>query len=166
MGVGDDRARSIFVRVIGDENATVAHQGTDVRRFATRSSTHVQNAFVRLRRQRHDRKKTRRALQHVMSAQILGRGADRHLTVVNDQTDFRPLVQRIDVHAAIDQRLRQISTPGLQRVRANRHWTLHFVRLEKIDDLNRRRRNALEEMRNGCAVDRLRPTEINRVISP
>lgn len=71
-----------------------------------------------------------------MSAEVLRRGTDRYLTVVNHKSHFRPLVQRVDVHAAIDQRLSKISTTRLQRVRADRHWSLNFVGFQEVDDLS------------------------------
>lgn len=47
---------------------------TNIGCFATWSCTHVQDSFVRLRSESHDRQKTGSTLQHVVSTEILGCG--------------------------------------------------------------------------------------------
>ena len=106
MRIGNDGFRSILVGIVRNQNAGVAHQRTDVGGLSTWRCAHVQNALVDLWSQSHDRQKTRRTLQHVVPAEILGRGTDGHLAVVDDEAHFRPFIERINVDTAIDQRLR------------------------------------------------------------
>ena len=136
--VADDRVETLAVGVVGHQAAGVLHQGGDVAGLAAGRRAHVEHLLVLLGRERHHGQHTGRALQHVVAGQVLGRGADRHLRLVDDKADLGPLANRIQVDAAVDERLGEVASTRLQRIRANGDRTLHFVRLEQLDHLAQR----------------------------
>lgn len=70
-----------------------------------------------------------------MSSEILRRSTNGDLSIVDDKSDFGPLANRVEIDTAIDERLSQVATTRLERVRANRHRSLGLVRLQELDEL-------------------------------
>lgn len=138
MQIANDRVEALAIDVVGDQAPGVAHERGHVGRFAAGRGTRVQYAFVLVWRERHHGQHARGALDHVVAGQVLGRGAHGHLRVVHDQADLGPLAQRVQVDAAVNERLGEIATPRLQRVGAYRHRPLALVRLQELDELAQR----------------------------
>lgn len=73
-----------------------------------------------------------------MAGQVLGSGADGDGRVVDLETQLAPVGERVQVDAAVDERLRKVTTTRLQGVRADDQGTVTFVRLEPLQTLLRR----------------------------
>ena len=129
------RHQTLLLQVVGDQHARVLHQLRDVRRLAAGRAAHVQDALVGLRVERHHGQHRGRRLQHVVTGEVLGRGADRNRRVVDLQADAAPVAQRVQVHAAVDERLREVATTGLQRVGSDDQRSVVLVGLEPLDAL-------------------------------
>ena len=76
-------------------------------------------------------------LQDVVTGEILGSGANGDGRVVDLETQLAPVGERVQVDAAIDQRLRQITTTRLQGVGADDEGAVALVRLEPFQTLLR-----------------------------
>ena len=135
MQIAHHRVQTLLVDIVGDQAARVPHQSGQIGGFTAWCRAHVKDFFVFLRGQCHHGQHTWRALDHVVTGQVLGCGADRHLRVVDNQSHLGPFAYGVQINAAVDECLRQIATTGLQRVCAYGDRPLHFIGLKELNHL-------------------------------
>ena len=71
-----------------------------------------------------------------MSGQVLRRGSDWHLRLIDLDADLAPLRKWIEVGPTLDQALSEFFSPSLERVGTDGEWPLRFVGLEELHQLS------------------------------
>mmetsp|Transcript_71779 Transcript_71779/g.114249 ORF Transcript_71779/g.114249 Transcript_71779/m.114249 type:complete len:307 (+) Transcript_71779:115-1035(+) len=129
-----DSFEPLVVHVIGHNHSGFAQQLSNVRGFAARSTAHIQHFVLALDVQCQGRQQRGRRLDHIISAQILRRRANRNgcrVAVVHFESGFAPLRQRINVETALNQQLGEVATTALERIGAQRQRPRLFVCFQK-----------------------------------
>ena len=70
-----------------------------------------------------------------MTGEVLGGGTDGDAALEHLQSDVGPLADGLEVHAAVDEGLRQVATTCAECIRADGDGTWDFVGLEELDGL-------------------------------
>lgn len=77
-------------------------------------------------------------MQDIVTGEVLGRRTNGHLTLEHLQPDFRPLPDRLEIDATVDERLSELSTAGSQGVGANGDWSRRIGGFEESQRFIRR----------------------------
>lgn len=72
-----------------------------------------------------------------MTSQVLRSGSDRHLRLIDLDTDLAPFRKWVEIGTTLDQALREFFSPGLEGVSTDGERTLRFVGLEELYQLCR-----------------------------
>ena len=72
VDVGGQTLRPGLVRIIGEDHASVLHEGSDMGRFPSRGGSHIENTFVWLRREGNYREEGGGGLEHIVAGEVLG----------------------------------------------------------------------------------------------
>lgn len=70
-----------------------------------------------------------------MTCEVFGCGANGDGTLEDLETDIRPLANRLEVDAAVDQGLSKVSPPSTKSVGADGNGTRNLVGFEEFDSL-------------------------------
>ena len=135
VDVRSQTLRARLVQLVREDDARVLHERGHVRRLASGRTRHVEHALARLGAEGDDGEERRRGLQHVVACEVLRRGADGDRALEDLQTDVRPLADGLEVDAAVDEGLREVSPPCAEGVRADGDRSRDLVSLEKFDGL-------------------------------
>lgn len=71
VDVGCQTLRPGFVRIIGEDHASVLHEGGYMGRFPSRSGSHIENTLVGLWREGNDGEERGGGLEHVVTSEVL-----------------------------------------------------------------------------------------------
>ena len=135
VDVRSQTLRARLVQLVREDDARVLHERGHVRRLASGRTRHVEHALARLGAEGDDGEERRRGLQHVVACEVLRRGADGDRALEDLQTDVRPLADRLEVDATVDEGLCEVSPPCAEGVRADGDRSRDLVSLEKFDGL-------------------------------
>lgn len=144
-GVGDAQTievefqglETLFLEIVGKDTTSVLHQLRNVGGLSAWCCSKIQDPLASLWVECQHRKERRCTLQHIVTSQVLRRGSDRHLRLVDLDTDLAPFRKWVEVGTTLDQALREFFSPGLEGVGTDGERTLSFVRLEELDQLCR-----------------------------
>ena len=70
-----------------------------------------------------------------MPSKVFGSSTDGYATLEDLQADIRPLADRLEVHAAVDENLSEVASSRAEGVGTDGDGTRDFVGLEELDCL-------------------------------